>query len=189
MLKALSESFGIGKSTAGDIIKKLDSYNAQYEKNTSGNKQRFNNACKFDDLSELVWQWFCKSRAKNIPISGPIIEEKANEFAKEVFVPEFKGSNGWLDRWKSRSSVKGFKVNGEGAGVDVAVVEDHRARIPEVVSGYAPKDVYNCNETGLYFRALPTQTLSVKGEESKGCKSSKERVTVMFTCNATGEKL
>ncbi|XP_041364109.1 tigger transposable element-derived protein 6-like [Gigantopelta aegis] len=182
-LRSLSEKFSIGKSTVGDIIKKREVYKAEFEKNISGNKRRFNNACKFDKLNELVWQWFCQAHAKNIPISGPIIQEKASEFAKELAVADFKGSNGWLDRWKCRYSVKCFQVSGESAGVDVAVVEDYKARIPDVVSGYAPKDVFNSDETGLYFRALPTKTLSVKGE------SSKERVTVMFACSATGEKL
>lgn len=46
-LKVLSSKFGIGKPTVGDI---------------------------FDKLNELVWQWFCRARAKNIPISGPIIQ-------------------------------------------------------------------------------------------------------------------
>ncbi|XP_041366852.1 major centromere autoantigen B-like [Gigantopelta aegis] len=96
-LRSLSEKFSIGKSTVGDIIKKREVYKAEFEKNISGNKRRFNNACKFDKLNELIWQWFCQARAKNIPISGPIIHEKASEFAKELAVADFKGSNGWLD--------------------------------------------------------------------------------------------
>ncbi|XP_041366784.1 major centromere autoantigen B-like [Gigantopelta aegis] len=91
--RSLSEKFSIGKSTVGDIIKKREVYKAEFEKNISGNKRRFNNACKFDKLNELVWQWFCQARAKNISISGPIIQEKASEFAKELAVADFKGSN------------------------------------------------------------------------------------------------
>ena len=83
-LQSLSDSFGIGKSTVSNIIKKRDTYKSQYENNANGSKRRFNNACKFDRLNKLVWQWFCQARAKNIPVSGPIIQEKASAFAKEL---------------------------------------------------------------------------------------------------------
>ena len=148
-LQSLSDSFGIGKSTVSNIIKKRDTYKSQYENNANGSKRRFNNACKFDRLNELVWQWFCQARAKNIPVSGPIIQEKASAFAKELSITDFKGSNGWLDRWKARYSIKGFKVSGESAGVDGAVVENYRERIPEIVGDYSPEDVFNIDIESL----------------------------------------
>jgi hypothetical protein len=37
------------------------------------------------------------------------------------------------------------------------------------------------NETGLYYRAFPDNTLCAKGV-------SQERLTLMFACSATGEK-
>ena len=104
-LKALSDKFGIGKSTVGDILKKKEVYKAEYVKSGNPNKKRFNNSCKFDKLNQLVWQWFCRARAKNIPISGPIIQEKAIVFAKELEITDFKSLNGWLDRWKERYSI------------------------------------------------------------------------------------
>ena len=73
-LKVLSSKFGIGKSTVGDILQKKEVYKAKYEKNSNPNEKCFDNSCKFDKLNELVWQWFCRAQAKNIPISGPIIQ-------------------------------------------------------------------------------------------------------------------
>ena len=188
-LKTLSEKFGVGKSTVSDILKRSESYKEDYEKNGDGKKCRVNSNAKYGRLNELVWQWFCQARAKAVPISGPILQEKASQFARELSLSEFKGSNGWLDRWKSHYNVKGFKVSGESAGVDPDVVEDYRSRIPDIVTDYAAKDVFNCDESGLYYRALPDRTLSVRGEASKGCKISKDRVTLMFACSAAGEKL
>ena len=69
-LQSLSDSFGIGKSTVSNIIKKRDTYKSQYENNANGSKRRFNNACKFDRLNELVWQWFLKNLSKpNTPLN------------------------------------------------------------------------------------------------------------------------
>lgn len=90
---------------------------------------------------------------------------------------------------EARYSIKEFKVSGESAGVNINDVNGFKSRIPEFIGDYQYKDVFNCDETGLYYKALPDKTLSVKGEASKGTKVSKERLTVMFACSATGEKL
>ena len=69
------------------------------------------------------------------------------------------------------------------------VVADYRQRLPAIIQGYELSDVFNCDETGLFFRVLPDKTLAVKESDCKGGKLSKERLTVMFCCSATGEKL
>ena len=51
------------------------------------------------------------------------------------------------------------------------------------------KDVFNADETGLFFRGLPEKSLVVKKDERKGDKKAKERITLLLCCSATGEKL
>ncbi len=47
--------------------------------------------------------------------------------------------------------------------------------------------VFNCDETGLYFRLLPVQTLVASFEKSaEGRKKSKDRVTINACSNASG---
>lgn len=55
--------------------------------------------------------------------------------------------------------------------------------------GYRIEDIFSCDEAGLIYRALPDKTLNTKDISCKGGKSAKERLTVMFTCSATGGKL
>jgi hypothetical protein len=43
------------------------------------------------------------------------------------------------------------------------------------------------DETGLFYRALPDRTLKICGEECKGGKSSKERLTIKLCCNLAGD--
>ena len=105
-LKMLSEKYPIGKSTIGDIVRKKSANISHWENNSSPNKSRFNNEMKFRNINELVWDWFCIVRAKSLPISGLIIQEKARSFAKELGIGDFKASNGWLCGWKIFFSVK-----------------------------------------------------------------------------------
>lgn len=92
--KDLSLKYGIGKATVCDILKRKDTYRTQYEENIGSKRKRHASSSKFFDLNELLFRWFKGAREKNIPLSGPILQEKALEFAKELNLPEFKASNG-----------------------------------------------------------------------------------------------
>jgi hypothetical protein len=54
------------------------------------------------------------------------------------------------------------------------------------LGGYEPRDVYNEDETGLFFNVLPDRTLVYKGESCDGRKNSKDRLTVLLCVNSDG---
>ncbi|ELT96339.1 hypothetical protein CAPTEDRAFT_47838, partial [Capitella teleta] len=54
---------------------------------------------------------------------------------------------------------------------------------------YALENVFNADETGVFFRALPNRSLVRKEDPREGIKTAKERVTAFLACPATGEKL
>ena len=49
--------------------------------------------------------------------------------------------------------------------------------------------IFNADETGLFYRALPTKSICVKGDGAKGGKKAKDRISVLLACSAEGEKL
>ena len=51
---------------------------------------------------------------------------------------------------------------------------------------YHPKDVYNCDETALFYQALPRRTVVKRGTNVHGSKASKKRLTLLLTANADG---
>ena len=187
--KELSVKFGIGTTTVSDILKRKEFYRKQFKEDASSKRQRFISESKFGDLNETVFKWFQQARSKNIPISGPIIQEKALQFARELGYNDFKASSGWLDSWKSRFNIGHFKICGESADVDLEKVNEFKEKIPGLIVGYSNENIFNCDESGLFFRSLPDTTFAKRGEECKGGKNAKERVTVMFACSLTGEKL
>ncbi len=55
---------------------------------------------------------------------------------------------------------QGHALYEEKADIDQSVVDDFLERVPSLVDGYTPQNVFNCDETGLYYRALPDKTLT-----------------------------
>ena len=46
------------------------------------------------------------ARSSNMPVSGLVLLEKANDLAKRLDIANLKASNGWVDRWKTPNNVK-----------------------------------------------------------------------------------
>lgn len=62
--------------------------------------------------------------------------------------------------------------------------------LPHLLEGYQARDVFNADETGLFFKCLPDNTLTFKNQKCHGGKHSKQRVTLMIAANMDGsEKL
>ena len=50
---------------------------------------------------------------------------------------------------------------GEDGQVNAETLESWAERLPEIVKGYELKDIWNADETALFWRALPDKSLSV----------------------------
>ena len=51
---------------------------------------------------------------------------------------------------------------------------------------YKPEDIYNANETAIFYRLLPDKTLEFKNVDCHDGKQSKERITALVCINMTG---
>ena len=61
--------------------------------------------------------------------------------------------------------------------------------LPTILSSYKVEHIYNADEFGLFYQALPNKTLHLKSERCVGGKHSKIRLTGMAASNAVGGKL
>lgn len=146
---------------------------------------------KYEDIETILMEWIQDARHANIPLNGPIVQAKAKEIAQLLGV-EFSASNGWLDRFKKRNGLVYKQICGESEAVDLENVNSWRTNIlSQYLRKYEPKDVFNADEFGLFFKLMPNKTITtLKGEKCHGGKLSKERLTVLVGSNADGsEKL
>ena len=178
--RELADQFGIGKTTVSDILKRKEVYIKQFEESLPINRKRKERKTDISEVNELMFQWFQIARERGIPISGPLLQEKARKYAEELGISKFTASNGWLATFKSRHEIKAFRVNGESLDVNPVTVDNWKGRLADITAGFREEDIFNCDETGLFFRALPDTTLATKGSKCFGGKSSKERLSVLF---------
>ena len=79
-------------------------------------------------LEDLLFAWFKQKRSLGISISGPIIQEKALFFNKELGGPEnFKASQGWLNRFKLRYGIRQLSVQGEKLFANTEAAENFKS--------------------------------------------------------------
>lgn len=113
------------------------------------------------------------------------------EFAEELGNETFKASDGWLSNFKKRNSITFKTVQGEEGAVNVGELTDWQTSVlREELEKYEPKDVFNLDETGLFWKLQPNKTMAFKGERCTAGKKSKDRLTVVVGANMDGtEKL
>ena len=139
-------------------------------------------------MNDAVYKWYCLARQRCIPVSGPLLQEEALQIARSIDPDSsFKASNGWLDSFKKRHCIKQMTVSGECADVQEETVTGWHERMKVLMAGYQPEDVWNTDETGCFFRALPDKTLADM-KECRGGKKAKERLTISFFVSAAGHK-
>lgn len=124
------------------------------------------------------------------PLSGDIICEKAKFFYQQLTgADNFKASSGWLQKFKERCGIRQLSISGEILSSNVNAVQPFKEKLLSKINemGLQLEQIYNADESGLFWRILPNKTLAHSGEKSApGRKISKERVTFMPCANAAG---
>jgi hypothetical protein len=101
---------------------------------------------------------------------------------KDLVMPMW--SNDWLSRFKKRYGIRQHTLHGEAGSVDVNYVNTQRETLHKNLRPYASKDIYNGDESALFWKSIPDRALATT--QMAGGKGAKARITAHFCCNATG---
>lgn len=196
----IAERYGVGRSTIGDIKKKEVDLRQFKRKLTEMGAKRSTKTMKlstYEQLERAVFIWFRQAREKGIPVSGPILQEKAlhvhrkiKESLGEEDVGSFVASTGWLWRFCNRHCIRELCLQGEKLSADKPSADKFVSSFQAFVkdAGYSLEQIFNCDETGLFHKLLPRKTLAGHFEKSAdGRKTQKDRVTISACANASGD--
>lgn len=193
----IMEEYKIGSSTIYDIKKnkdKLKQFSSQTETMKDIESRKTLKKPKLHQLDEILYNWFCSKRSEGKPVTGPMLMEKGKQFRDELNLPETECvfSDGWLYRFKTRHGIRKLDVAGELRSADHNAAEEYKTYFDGFVEKHnlTASQIYNADETGLLWRCLPNSTLAGNTETcAKGFKKNKDRLTVLFCSNASGNHM
>lgn len=182
----LAKKFEISQAQVSKLLKNKEKVSNDWKCNKNLNQKRKRTG-KESEVEDALLQWFAEKRACNVPISGLLLNQKAEDLARQLNITDFKATNGWLCRWKERNQISFKKIHGEASDADEAAASSWKSNVlPALLQDYSSSCIYNCDETALYYRAMPDGTLCLKGEKVVGGKVPKDRLTVLCCSNADG---
>ena len=114
------------------------------------------------------------------------------EKAGEDYTQEFTASTGWFKRFKKRFELHNVRITGEAASADKEGAEKFVEVLDELIveEGYVAEQIFNVDETGLFWKRMPERSYIHKEEKSMpGFKAFKDRLTLLFGGNIAGFKL
>ncbi|CAM4402597.1 unnamed protein product [Caretta caretta] len=143
--------------------------------------------------------WLEDMNRKRVPINGNTLREKALSLYA-LFKPpaeegqpsdekEFKANQGWLNGFRNHFNLKNVQTTGKAASANEDAAKAYPEQLKKIIEekGYLPEQVFNTDETGLFWKKMPNRTYTSKSErQAPGFKAAKDRVTVLFCGNAAG---
>ena len=118
----IAKRFECSQSAVSKIVKNKDAILVEADDNKPHSRKRKRSG-KANDVEGALYKWFVDARARDTPVTSAVLEEKATHLAGLLGKPEFKATNGWLCRWKSRHGMKFKKAHGEKKDADVDAAE------------------------------------------------------------------
>nr|XP_032833715.1 tigger transposable element-derived protein 1 [Petromyzon marinus] len=150
------------------------------------------------EMEKHLIVWLDDQTRHHVPVSLAIIQAKARSLFEHLKARRgegsqsetFQASKGWFNRFKSRFKFHEMRVKGEAKSADVATAGDFSRTLAEIIEEgrYCARQVFNVDETGLFWKKMPSSTYIAKEENSMpGFRSEKDRLTLVLGSNAAGD--
>ncbi|KAM9048601.1 tigger transposable element-derived protein 1-like [Megaptera novaeangliae] len=196
-LTQIARALGLATSTVASIRVNKDKIRANSQAATPVSATQLTR-CRgvlMGRMERLLSLWIEEQRRQNLPVSTLLIQDKARRLFAQLQREQgsgaqaetFGASNGWFARFKVRHNVL---LTGEPAVADAQAA----ARYPPVLRTvldegcYSPRQVFNVDETGLFWKRLPERMLlALEGTAGPGPKASKDHLTLLLGGNAAGD--
>ena len=171
---SVADEYGVAKNTLSTCIANKNKIYATYESGEISAKRNKMKKSDYNDLDKAVFIWFRNARANNIPVAGALVQEKARSLAQNLDLTDFNASDGGLEKWKLRHNVTFKSVAGEKNACTPEMAACWKeTHLPTILSRYELKDIFNTDEFGLFYQAMPNKSLHFKGERCAGENTAK----------------
>ena len=182
--RQLAQMFGIGKSQVHTILKRKPEILKAYKQNCVSDRKRFGKRAENDDVNKFTWEWFQEmSKTRGIQVHGPMLQDQAKQFAKNLGRNDFKASNGWLASFRKRHNIQSSE---QGLSTkEPPKISSWKNNLKRTMSKYSYKDILCLTEVHLNYAALPEKVKAACGKK-KG-DNPDHSLTVMLWYNMLGD--
>ncbi|KAM6459100.1 tigger transposable element-derived protein 1-like [Liasis olivaceus] len=171
----LGSEYKMAKSTISTVLKNKDAIKgADVAKGvTTLTKQRTQ---VLEEVEKLLLVWLNEKQLAGDSVSEAMICEKARKLHSDLLQKkpststaseEFKASRGWFEKFLKRSGIHSVTRHGEASSSDKAAAEAYKKEFEEFMKaeGYVAQQVFNCDETGLFWKKMPKRTYITQEEK------------------------
>src|SRR6266498_3089200 len=135
----------------------------------------------FPLIEEALTIWVENALQTGLVLTDDILSTKALEFTFLLKENKFKRSNRWVDSFKKWHNLKQYNIHDKVVSALLENLSTMWKDLHQTLKDYNPKDIFNCDETGLFWKIKSSRTIS-NGSVSR-TKQSKDHITVLLTCN------
>ena len=171
----------ISRKQIGDILKNDFLDDTTMDENRKTFKKPYNLL-----FEETLIKWI-RDAEKKINLNNLMIIEKAKQLSTSMNL-NLKCSIGWLEKFKERNGLRYYSISGEKNCVNDEEIIKELNRIEEKIKEYGKGNIFNFDETALFFNAKPTKVLTTSYSLRKGFKKDKRKLTVGLMINLSGEE-
>ncbi|UYV80132.1 hypothetical protein LAZ67_18001789 [Cordylochernes scorpioides] len=165
----IMQKYKISKTTVYDI-KKSELKLTKFVDSTEKDVKKFSQVKNplYENVDKAVNIWYESQRLSGVPIRGIELQTAASHFASKLNNPTFKASGGWLSRYRARHNLKNKKVVGEALSADEDAANRFKDDFHKLMTDekYEQFQIYNADETGVYWKSLPDNSQALPSLES-----------------------
>uniref|UniRef100_UPI0035902DA6 tigger transposable element-derived protein 1-like n=1 Tax=Myxine glutinosa TaxID=7769 RepID=UPI0035902DA6 len=120
-------------------------------------------------MEKALCVWVEDETQKGMSLSGAVVREKAMRLYKHyvdsegaqkgTFIASIKG---WFENFKKRMGLHNIKRIGEATSADHVAAREYQDKFGRIIekNSYLPEQVFNLDETGLFWKKMPSRTSS-----------------------------
>ncbi len=154
LIKWLEDNYSIkvSQATISTTLKRSAKILAKSDNETNLNAKR-QWTVRYPEMESALVKWF-RANQEQANVSGELVRESATKILDRLYLGHepFEFSSGWLEAFKSCHGIRSNRHFGESGSVDMATLANTLPAIRDVLDQYAWKDIYNMDETGLFYR-------------------------------------
>lgn len=195
----LAVEYGMAKSTISTFLKHKEMIKKANVATgvTAVTKQR---PQVIEEMEKLLLIFIKEKQLAGESVSEAFICEKALHIYEELVKKSpstsesdsftFKASRGWFEKFRNRTGIHRVTRHGEAASSDQIAADKYVGEFDRYINeqNLIAQQVFNCDETGLFWKKMPANTYITKDEtKMPGHKPMKDRLTLLLCANASGD--